>query len=326
MPSTIYDVARLAGVSSSMASRIVRGSRKRQDEATIKVQEAARMLGYHPNRAAASLRTTHSGLIGLVVPELRNPFFSAYAESLSKRALEQGYVVMSLVADESNLNPVIKRLAEYRVHAIVTAVPAVIEEMHRVTWDGLIIAVSRQPSNSGVPYVGMDDYRAGELIGHHLSQCGHRTVLVVTESLNIPSTQPRLSGIANAAPNADIKIQVVCNTDEITVKTVQKMYNDCRPTAIVGGSDAIALRLYSAIGQLDLKIPDQISLISFDGTFAISDFVPIPLTSVVQPIDRCTQEVMHWIINDITYSEINSPVLIPPELKLGRTTQLHSAM
>lgn len=322
MRPTIYDVARLAGVSSTMASRILRGSRKRHDALTEHVKAAAVATGYQPNRAAASLRTTESGLIGLVVPELRNPFFSAYAESLSRRALDNDYVVMSLVADGTDVLPVVQRLVEYRVRAIVSAVPAVIESIQHVGYDGLVIAVTRQPKQSIIPYIGMDDFTAGQLVGEHLIKFGHHSIVIFAESLEIPSTSPRLDGIAKVTPKtSSIITQYIDRVDEVTVNKVQVAYQDTLPTAFVAGSDAIALRLYSAVGQLGLRIPADISLISFDGTFAVEDLVPLPLTTVVQPIDQCTQKVMDWINHGLAHSALAQPHFIPPQFKQGLTTQ-----
>ncbi|MCY0878693.1 MAG: LacI family DNA-binding transcriptional regulator [Firmicutes bacterium] len=321
MKPTIYDVAKLAGVSSTMASRILRGARKRQDAITVQVREAAAILGYQPNRMAQSLRSTSSRVIGLVVPEFRNPFFSAYAELLSRRAMDNNYVVMSLVATKQDILPVVQRLAEYRVRAVVSAVPEVTDAMQRVNWDGLLIAVSRQPAQTKVPYVGMNDYEAGKLLGQHLAALGHHRVIVEVESLEIPSTRPRIQGLKDSLASDDIFIDTVNHPDEVTVSRIDGLVRRTHATAIAGGSDAIALRLYSALGQIGLRIPGDISLVSFDGTFAVEDFVPIPLTSVVQPIDQCVAIVMEWINNDLTPDDVRRVTLLTPELRLGQSTR-----
>ncbi|MCY0900392.1 MAG: LacI family DNA-binding transcriptional regulator [Firmicutes bacterium] len=318
---TIYDVARLAGVSSSMASRILRGARKKEDALTIQVKQAAATLGYQPNRMAQSLRSTSSRVIGLVIPELRNPFFSTYVELLSRHALDNNYIVMSLVATESDILPVVQRLAEYRVRAVVSAVPEVTYAMKHVQWDGLLIAVSRQPQNSDTLYVGMDDFLAGKLLAEHLAEYGHQHVIVFAESSAIPSTQPRLDGIHAVLSPANVMVEIVNAPEAVTVSHVKAVVERAKATAIIGGTDAIALRLYSALGQIGLRIPMDISLASFDGTFAVEDFVPIPLTSVIQPIDRCVKIVMEWITQDVAHHDLNRITLIPPHLRLGQTTR-----
>lgn len=322
MRATIYDVARLAGVSSSMASRVLLGRRKRQDEVTSRVKDAASTLGYHPNRVASSLRTTSSGLIGLVIPELRNPYFSSYAEALSRQALINNFVVMSVVARDSDALSAVQRLMEYRARAIVSAVPAVTDAMKHMGWDGLLIAVSRQPHESQIPYVGMDDYQAGYLVGRELYKLGHETVVVFAESMDIPSTSPRLDGIRNAlGPSTSLTVKTTDGVDDVTVAEVQHVYQQTRASAFVACADAIAIRLYNALGQSGLRVPADVSLISFDGTFASVDLVPIPLTTVVQPIDACVTRVVEWISTDISPSALTQPLFLPPSFRSGATTR-----
>ncbi len=322
MRPTIYDIARAAGVSSTMASRILRGSRTRQDKLAENVKNAAVALGYQPNRAASSLRTMSSGIVGLIVPELRNPFFSAYAESLSRNALKHDYVLMSLVADEADVQLVAKRLMEYRVTALVSAVPSLIEGLHSMGWDGLLIAVSRQPDSSLIPYVGMDDYAAGQLIIEHLEHYGHQKIMFFAESSSIPSTFPRIRGLTNyASKDQNLMIEYVNGVDDMTIVKIQDALAKFNPTAIIGGSDAITLRIYNAIGQLGLRIPEHISLVSFDGTFAVEDLIPISLTSVIQPIDLCTTKVMEWIDNNLAEKDLLKPYLVTPKLRIGLTTK-----
>lgn len=317
---TIYDVARLAGVSSSMASRILSGRRQRQDSFTIKVKDAASTLGYHPNRVASSLRTTSSGLVGLVVPDLRSPYFSSYAEALSRHALVNNLVVMALVAGDSDILTAVQRLTEYRVHAIVSAVPAVTEAMGHMRWDGLLIAVSRQPRSSRIPYVGMDDYQAGHLIGGELKNLGHKSIVVFSESKDIPSTAPRINGISDAL-GSNPSIVYTEGVNDVTVSKVRQTYDQTRSTAFVAGSDAIAVRLYNALGQSGLRVPDDVSLISFDGTFACDDLVPIPLSTVVQPINACTEKVIEWIATNASPQNLEMPLLLPPSFRHGSTTK-----
>jgi LacI family transcriptional regulator len=193
--------------------------------------------------------------------------------------------------------------------------------MQRVNWDGLLIAVSRQPAQSKVPYVGMDDYEAGKLLGQHLAALGHRRVLVEVESLEIPSTRPRIQGLKDSLASDDIFIDTLNHPDEVTVSHIDSLVRHTHATAVAGGSDAIALRLYSALGQIGLRIPADVSLVSFDGTFAVEDFVPIPLTSVVQPIDQCVATVMEWINNDLTRDDVRRATLLTPDLRLGQSTR-----
>jgi LacI family sucrose operon transcriptional repressor len=291
MRPTIYDVAKLAGVSPSTAARVLRDSRKRRDSVTQKVLAAARQLGYQTNRMALALRAQESRLIGLVIPELKNPFFSAFAEELSRRAVSHNFVVISLVADTTTVMDTAQQLVEYRVRAIINAVPELVYALKLLRWEGPLIAFARSLDQS-IPYIGMDDNQAGQLVGRFLVDGGHQRIVFVSESPLIPSTYPRIEGLKHVLTPLDFDLRFINHIEDISVGYVRAIIQAVRPTAIIGGSDAITLRLYSALSQLGLKIPNDVVLISFDGTYALSQFVPVPIASVVQPIGQYVEAIL----------------------------------
>lgn len=320
MQSTIYDVAKAAGVSSTMASRVLRGQRKTRDEATARILDAAGRLGYQRNKMASALRTRSSGLIGLLVPDLGSPFFTAFAEELSRQTLQRDFVVMSMVVDGENGSAVARRLNDYRVQAVVSAVPDIHAVLNQAGWEGTVVAVCRRPLPEPTLYVGMDDYRAGQLAGEYLLGLGHERVMAFLESPGIPSTLPRLAGIEEAfLGKGAVHFIPASRLDDLTPDVVADLHRRFAVSAVVGGSDAIAVRLYNAFARRHKMIPEELSLLAIDGSLP-DLFLPVELTAVVQPIKDCVRKVLDWFTRDGPGADMES-CLLAPTLRVGATTR-----
>lgn len=315
---TIYDVARLAEVTPTMASRILRGIRQRRDEATERVHQAALTLGFQTNQVASSLRQQDSRLIALVVPSLKSPFFAAYTETLTQVSYQHGYVVISLVLTQpADLLPAIKLIRGYRIQYVVSAVPELAQMLGSMSWNGTLVAFARDP-NAPVSYVGMDDMLAGALVRQHLIQLGHTRWLIVAESPEVPSTGPRITGLTTDLPdNYHVLVRYLDDLNQLNSTAVEQWIASLRPTAIVGTSDAIALRLYSILAHQGYQVPEELSLVSIDGTDATSQMVPVSLTTVVQPIEECA----HAVIQSFQQNEVQR-VIFTPILRVGESTSI----
>lgn len=157
---TIKDVARLAGVSLGTASRVLNGSSATSEASRSAVHNAAHELGYLSNAHARSLRSSHSGVIGLVVPDIRNPYFAELASVVENACLAYGWATLLCNADESpdQFNRYVNTLRRQRVDgAIVTPTGSGGQAVKDLVDDGVqVVCVDREITGSPLPAVTSD--------------------------------------------------------------------------------------------------------------------------------------------------------------------------
>ncbi|MDU3568703.1 MAG: LacI family DNA-binding transcriptional regulator, partial [Cutibacterium avidum] len=182
--STIKDVAKLAGVSLGTASRVLNGSSATSEASRTAVRKAAKELGYLSNAHARSLRSAHTGVIGLVVPDIRNPYFAELASVVENACLAHGWATLLCNADESpdQFNRYVDTLRRQRVDgAIVTPTGLGEHAVKDLVDDGVqVVCVDREVAGSSLPSVTSDPWNGmGEAVDHLLER-GHRRIGFIT--------------------------------------------------------------------------------------------------------------------------------------------------
>ncbi|MCP9393249.1 LacI family transcriptional regulator, partial [Cutibacterium acnes] len=181
---TIKDVARLAGVSLGTASRVLNGSSATSEASRSAVHNAAHELGYLSNAHARSLRSSHSGVIGLVVPDIRNPYFAELASVVENACLAYGWATLLCNADESpdQFNRYVNTLRRQRVDgAIVTPTGSGGQAVKDLVDDGVqVVCVDREITGSPLPAVTSDPWNGMRQAVHHLVDHGHRRIGFIT--------------------------------------------------------------------------------------------------------------------------------------------------
>ena len=175
--STIKDVAKLAGVSLGTASRVLNGSSATSEASRTAVRKAAKELGYLSNAHARSLRSAHTGVIGLVVPDIRNPYFAELASVVENACLAHGWATLLCNADESpdQFNRYVDTLRRQRVDgAIVTPTGLGEHAVKDLVDDGVqVVCVDREVAGSSLPSVTSDPWNGmGEAVDHLLPAVG----------------------------------------------------------------------------------------------------------------------------------------------------------
>ncbi len=182
--TTIKDVARLAGVSLGTASRVLNGSSATSEASRSAVHNAAQQLGYLSNAHARSLRSSHSGVIGLVVPDIRNPYFAELASVVENACLAHGWATVLCNADESpdQFNRYINTLRRQRVDgAIVTPTGSGGQAVKNLVDDGVqVVCVDRDIVGSSLPAVTSDPWNGMRQAVNHLVDCGHCRIGFIT--------------------------------------------------------------------------------------------------------------------------------------------------
>lgn len=318
--ATIKDIARAAGVSVSTVSHALSGNRPISEATRARVLEAVADLGYRPNRLAQGLVSKTTRSLGLLVPDLANPFFSAMAEALEAQAQERGY---SVILCNTNLDP--EREADYldvllsrQVDGLLyfpgTSVP------NEALQDALeqrvpIVVVDERLAN--VPGVFVDNFDGGRQVGALLAELGHHRILFLGGSESLPTVQDRLGGLRAAldaafgasAPQVELHTRFGAYRASFGYESVHECVSEgllgrganAAPTALVAANDLIALGALRALRELDIQVPSECSLVGFDGLEFCMLTTP-SLTTVQQPTSLIARSAIGLLVDRIEES------------------------
>jgi len=308
--STINDVAKLAGVSKSTVSRVLNNSGSVSPQAREAVLKAQRALNYHPNRVARSLVSRSTMTIGVLVPDLRNPFYSTACWAAEKEMRQHGY--SALICNTDN-NPDLESkylqvLGEHQVDGVLVLggsdnINPLLNFKARENMP--LVFVDRPVLESRLPWVGIDNVRGGMLASEYLLDLGHRRILFATSDFT-KAERDRGIGYKNAlaargiAPNPDLYITIEedCWKRQNLSQIVKLFNREARPTAIFASNDLKALTLYNVLKEIGLGVSSDVSIIGFDN-IDVTNLVSPPLTTVAQPIaemsKKGTEMLLAWL-------------------------------
>lgn len=296
MKVTIKDVAKLANVSPSTVSRVISNSSRISEDTKKKVNEAMKELGYHPNAIARSLVNKSTHTIGVIMPKsahlsLANPFFPEALRGISACANQKGFFVMLSVEDkEMNKHHNIENIVRA---GVVDGVIMLYSRLEDETFDMLRdnnfpFVVVGKPVNGAankVNYVDNDNIGAAYEATTHLINKNKTSIGLITGPLNLLVSIDRLEGYKRALSDRHIPFRpdFVKESDfseEGGFNAMESLLSSGDyPRAILATDDLLALGAIKAIKRAGLKIPGDISIISFNNIPA-AEFLTPPLTSV----------------------------------------------
>jgi len=291
---TRTDVARYAGVSTAVVSFVVNGGPKKVSEATTqRVLHAVEHLGYRPNRTARALSLGSTRTIGLVVPDTTNPFFAEYTRELQQAAADLGYALLMTAGGPGPDAPLrsMLDLCDRQIDGLILARATAVgrlEELRRRGAQQPVIIIDAAAPVPGYATVGPDAADGMAMaVGHLLSTHHHRGVALVIGDDVEPDTDGREAGWRLAHLNEDRPIGPVSRNaftrDGGYRAGVKLLQGPDRPTAVVTSSDLQAIGLLTAANDLHLRVPQDIAVVSFDGTEETRFTIP-SLTTVRQPV------------------------------------------
>ena len=277
----LKDIAQAAGVSIATVSNVVNGTKPATPAVERRVLAAIERLGYHPDPYARTLRTGASRSLGLVVPDLTNPYFPALVQAIETRARELGFVLIVMDAgnDAEHETEALTLLAAYRVAGVVW-VP--VEHERSLDWPYPIVTVDR--AVPGCDTVVADHAQGGALIGQHALALGHRRIGLLSGPRTLPSAADRRAAfLAAVAGEAEVAWEMtVPFSSELSPAVVARIAEpDC--SLVVCANDAVAVAVLRAARDAGLRVPDDLSVIGFDDV-PWADFVEPALTTVRQPL------------------------------------------
>jgi LacI family transcriptional regulator len=292
----IVDVARVARVSISTVSRSYNHPELVKPATRKKIERAVQKLGYIRNRAAQVMHGRRSGTIGLVVPTIDNAIFAEVIQSFSDKLDQRGFTMLiaSHGFDLDREYKMLRKLLEHRVDGL-----AVIGLEHSDPTYQLIeqqdiptVAIWNYNPSSALSCIGVDNAEAGRLAARHLISLGHRKVgLVFPDPAGNDRASDRLNGAVSEFRAAGIEIpehwrlEASYSVREAKRASILLLEQGQKPTAILCGNDIIAQGVLYACNRLDLKVPDDLSIMGI-GDFKGSAEVEPSLSTIRIPAKR----------------------------------------
>ncbi|MBX5449351.1 MAG: LacI family DNA-binding transcriptional regulator, partial [Thermogemmatispora sp.] len=291
--ATIEDVAKRAGVSISTVSRVFNGTRFVNPVIAERVRAAAQELNYQPSRAARVLRGNRSRILGLLITNIQNPFFTALVRGVEDIAHERGYSVILCNSDEDpqKERQYIEVLCAERVAGAILVPtrehqPAIsLFHKHRIP----VVAVDRRVRDEDVDAVLVDNIRGAREAVLHLISNGYRRIGIITGPLSTTTGRERLEGYRRALEEAglsyDSRLVRTGPFKESTgqIQTRELLALDEPPEALFLGNNLIAIGALDVLQERGLRIPDDLALVSFDDT-PWAHLKTVSLTTVAQPV------------------------------------------
>jgi LacI family transcriptional regulator len=330
MAVSVRDVAERAGVSVGTVSNVLNTPGKVAVATAERVLAAIEELGFVRNDAARQLRAGSSRSVGLLVLDVRNPFFTDVARGVEERAAQEDLSVLVANSDErqDRESAHLELFEEQRVRGIlVTPVGEVGERLERLRRHGIpVVLVDRLDTTGGFSSVSVDDVAGGRAAVQHLLDTGRRRILYLGGPLPMPQVRDRLQGARQAVaavPDARIDvlpIEGLTMTEGVRAgRRILDLHD--RPDAVFAANDLVALGVLQGLGIIGgLRVPEDIALVGYDDIdFAAAAAVPI--TSIRQPRDRMGVEAIELLLEEIAGSEEHRQIVFQPELVVRESTR-----
>lgn len=328
----IRDISAKTGLSISTVSRVLSGKAEQYrigEKAQQIIIDAAKEFNYIPNQFAANLRTGKSKTIALIVPSLNNPFFADLASTINAEVRKFGYITMisdsdeNLEIEELELQQVMSRNVEGLIIAPCGNNWEHIIQLHD---QGLpIICIDRYFEELDIPFVSTDNYNGAYNATKHLIEHGHTLISCIQGVKEATPNRLRIKGYIDAMADAGIGNYSIVG-DEYSIQTGYLetrllLQQKNRPTAIFTLSNMLAMGCMKALKEMNVRIPDDISLITFDDHLYL-DYLATPLSCIAQPVSDISKIAIKFLFSRINENDVKTnQILLKPEMKFRESVR-----
>jgi LacI family transcriptional regulator len=317
------DVAQLAGVSMATVSNALNRPELVSPPTAARIHDAIEQLGFVRNGSAAHLRAGRSRVLGIIVPDIANPFFTDIARGAEDFATSRNYVLVLCNSDEDTAkeNTYLQTLIEQRVDGLLVRPtedndPRLVELRARGVG---VVLLNRQDEARDFCSVVVDGERGCEDSMTYLYELGHRHVAWATWSLRNPGFAHRTTGIGRAAKRLGMEVSTITvpgmNNGSGEVAAQKFAALDPRPTALLCANDLLALDALRGLIAAGVRVPDDVSVIGFDDIDFCAN-ARVPLTSVAVPRHRMGTTAAALLLDEIESPEdhAHQQVVFQPKL------------
>ena len=327
---TVSDVARESGVGTMTVSRVVNGGRYVSAETATRVRAAIIKLGYEPNEAARILKGHAPRTIGLIVPDLADPFFSMCAHAVQQLAAQYGYMTL-LCASERDRDREMEELSLMRSRSVagILIVPSnsdCVSQLQELRVRGIpVVLLDRTFPGLDAGEVMVENDEGTQKAIDHLIEHGHKNILCVGYDSNFNSIGQRISGYRKAMIRAGLTPQLLTVEDGATVgaKLLKRLRGPKPPTALFTMNNVTTTQVLQMLQREDIKVPQSVALIGFDD-LELASLLAVPLTAVRQPAAELGRSaarlLLDWARAGATEQHaVNPRITLPTELVIRRS-------
>jgi LacI family transcriptional regulator len=317
-PVTLADVARRAGVHPATVSRVLSRPELVAPATRALVEEAVRELDFVPNRLASGLARGRSGAIGILVPDVANPYFAAIVQAAQNEAARHDLVVV-LADTRHDAAEEERAVTALRAHVDGLVICSPVRPRHHTGSLPLVYLNRRTP---GVSSVTVDQGRIVELAIDHLGSLGHRSVVVLNGPDSYWSSARRAEALAAFRPARRRPRCTVVGDQEPTFAGGWKaaaVALDARATAVVAFNDLMALGVMAAASAAGVAVPTTLSVVGSDDVDAASMSWP-PLTTVASPLPDLGRVAVSTLVAEGAGRSRRSHIVLDPVLVVRSST------
>lgn len=322
----INDIAKKTGLSITTVSRVLNGKSEQYrigKKSQEKIKAAAKELNYVPNQFAANLKSGRSNTIALIVPSLNNPFFAGIASKINSEIRKYGYIT---IIGDSDENQEIEKMELLQLMSrnieglIIVPCGDQWEHIKRLYDQGLpVICIDRYFEDLDIPFVSTDNYDGAYSATKHLIEYGHRTIACIQGVQQSTPNKLRVKGFSDAMKESGITSFSIAGDDFSVqngyLETKLLLQQKDRPTAIFSLSNTIAMGCMKAFKEENIRVPDDISLITFDD-HPYLDYLATPLSCIAQPVSDISKIAVKFLFAILGNTEIpTKQVLLKPKIK-----------
>ncbi|RDC54512.1 LacI family transcriptional regulator [Pedobacter chinensis] len=310
---SIKDIAVKAGVSITTVSFIINGKAKDKSisEAVIKkVEKIIKESGYKPNQIARSLRTGHSNIIGLIIEDISNSFFSRIARLIEDKAYKKGYKIIYSSTENSvdKAKELINMFKSRKVDGyIISPIKGIEEDIQVLLTDNKpVILFDRNLSDIDTNYVGSDHFKASYQSIESFIKKGKKNIALVTTDIDVEQIVERLDGykqalIDNNIPyHDDLVVKIHFNQDENeTIEQMKSLFRSKEIDAVLFATNYLAISGLKALKQINKTIGEDFAVIAYDDHEVFELHTP-SISAVQQPLEEIAETVIQLILSQLS--------------------------
>lgn len=326
MKETLSTISERTGYSITTISRVLSGKSKKyriSEKTAERILQEAKRCNYSPNIIAQNLRTNKTNTIGVLMPSVANPYFAEMAGVIISEANSRRYtsIVIDSMEDEENQRHNLATLIARKVDGIIAAPCgsdcSLFEEIRKMQIP--LVLIDRFFSDTHISYVTTNNYLGGLEGTNMLIRNGHKNIACIQGAKSSMPNRKRVAGYMEALKHAGLQDNAILVGDEFSIQngymeTKLLLGRKPRPTAIFSLSNTIGLGAMKAIREAGLKIPDDISIVSFDNNIYM-DYLTPPISRVGQPVEEMAKLAVRLLMECIeSKKNICTQLELSPEL------------
>lgn len=333
MGVTIKDIAEKANVSATTVSRVINDKPDVSPETKQKIIKIINEMGYNPNAIARGLVLSKTYTLGLIIPDISNPFFPEVARGIETEARKGGYSVIfcSTYNNRREEKDAIELLKSKQVDGIILSLSIdssrELEELYREGYP--VVQIDRKVPGSSFPTVSINNIESAYQATEHLIKLGHTAIAHITGDLATKTGQDRLKGFKkaltdhNLSPHEEWIVEGDYGKDSGYRGMKKLLQSGRKPTAVFAANDLMALGAYRAVFAEGLSIPADISLVGHDD-IDLSAIVNPGLTTMTLPKRKFGRRAARILIDEIERGEIfanSEDIILTTELVARQSTK-----